>query len=751
MSGIRTGVARIVGLAIALGLSLLLLVAREAEAGKYSVAQCGWYLGADASWADTTGGAKFRPEAYCVKPLGTDPFDGAHMKSFTRAASTVSGTRFARWRWEAPPGTAITRVSGTWWQTLHDGMEQRIGAGTWSGGFEPFAIATSTNVTPRNFVAGFAYPVPAIEDRLLCARGESKWCGLDRTSWSAVRALTITVEDNGAPGAGIGGDLLAGGWRRGAQNVDFWGGDVGAGIRFGETSIDGSRVNLTEYPCAKALVGSEWRATQMRPCSLGVSGRTTVGTGAFSDGPHTVSHCVTDFAGNVGCTPGQTVGIDNNAPAHPRGIALAGGDAWRRVNDFDLSWSNPDQGPASPIWGAFWRITGPASFDTGVKLAPGRDVTAIADRTLPRPGIYEIQVWLRDEAGNEAPGSAVTVPLRFDDLAPGIAFAAETAPGLPEVVRAGIADAHSGPAKGEIQYRRLGTDRWLELPTKLEPGEGAGTARLAARLPELAPGTYAFRAEAVDVAGNAATTTRRADGTEMAVRVVAGAAVAGKPAAAAIARAKTRVFARLRWGSRRGPSVTVPFGAAAILSGRLVNADGAGLSGRGLRVVSRPSRGALARKRVAVVKTGSHGGFRLPLAAGPSRRITVSFQGDAGFDSSRRTALALRVQGGVILHAAPRSLRTGETVRFWGRVRARGAPVPRRGKLVAIQYFELAARRWRPVMFVRSDQSGRFRAQYRFRYVSGSARVRLRAVALAEERWPYAPGASRPTIVRVAG
>jgi hypothetical protein len=90
-------------------------------------------------------------------------------------------------------------------------------------------------------------------------------------------------------------------------------------------------------------------------------------------------------------------------------------------------------------------------------------------------------------------------------------------------------------------------------------------------------------------------------------------------------------------------------------------------------------------------------------------------------------------------------------VLLWGRVRARAAPLPRRGKLVAIQYYESESRLWRPVLVTRSDHSGRFRARYRFRYVVGTARIRLRAVALAEERWPYAPGASRPVMVRVTG
>jgi hypothetical protein len=729
-------------------------MASDARGAKYTVAQCGWHVGADADWADTTGGAKFRSDAYCVTPPGADPFEGAHLKSFTRdGAATVSGTRFARWRWVAPPGTGITRVSGSWWHALHDGMQQRIGVGTASGGFNVFASAEATDVTPRNFVAGFSSAMPLLEDRLLCARAESKWCSLEPGSWSAVRALTITVEDNAAPGAGIGGDLTGGGWRRGTQGVGFWGSDAGGGIRFGETLLDGARVALTEYPCAKELIAGEWRGTRMRPCEPSASGAANVATANFSDGPHVLGHCATDFAGNTACVTPRTVLIDNNPPAHPRSLSLDGGEVWRRVNDFDLTWANPDQGQASPVGGASWRVLGPAGFDTGIQFAPGRNLTALRDLRAPRPGTYSLQVWLRDEAGNEAPTSAVAVPLRFDDVAPGVAFEAASGTGMPDAIRADIADEHSGPAAGSVYCRRLGVPQWTELPTKFEAGEAPGEARLIARIPgDLDPGTYVFRADAADAAGNTASTTRRSDGTEMALRKMPLAAPAQQPAkAAAMPVAKTRVFAHLRWRHRRGPRVTVPFGAGAALSGRLVNADGAGLAGRRLRVVSRPSRGALARRRVDTVRTGSHGGFRLALPVGPSRRVTVSFRGEPGLAAARRPALALRVRGGVVFHASPRALHTGHLVRLQGRVRTRGAPLPRRGKVVAVQYYESAAHRWRPVLMTRTDHGGRFQTRYRFRYVSGTALIRLRAVALAEERWPYAPGASQAVTVHVSG
>jgi hypothetical protein len=752
VSETRVGRLRVVTIVVGLVLSLGLLGAREATAGKYAVAQCGWHLDADAAWAETTGGAKFRPDAYCATPPAADPFSGAHLKSFTRdGQQTVSGTRFARWRWTAPPGTGITQVRGTWWHALHDGLEQRLGTYLGNGSFDVFAAAWSTDTTPRDFVAGFSPPRWAFEDRLLCARAESSFCGLAAGSWSALRALTITVEDDGAPTGSIGGDLTSSGWQRGPRSIVVWGSDVGGGVRFSETILDGARVALTEYPCAKAMIGGEWRATRMRPCDLAVSTEQPVATTGFSDGPHTLTHCLTDFAGNVGCLPQRTVYFDNTAPAHPRSPAVVGGEGWRRIDDFDLSWANPDQGRGSPIWGAYWRITGDSGYDTGVQLAGGREVTALPDRTLPASGAYVLHLWLRDEAGNDSPSSAVEVPLRLDNVPPGVAFAGDSGAGFPGSVRADVFDRHSGPASGELRYRRLGTDSWTELPAKLvrASGSGPGEAQLIAPLPDsLPPGTYLFRADAVDAAGNAASTTRRADGTEMAFR---------KPApqprqpAGVESRAKARIFARLRWRKRRGSSLTVPFGARATLAGRLVDAEGAGLAGRRLRIVARPSRGAFASTAREIVVTGRHGGFRLDLPAGPSRRIGVAFGGDERLDPALRAPLSLRVRGGVVFHAAPASLRTGEVVRLWGRVRTKGAPIPRRGKLVAIQYLETATGLWRPVLVTRSDHSGRFRARYRFRYVSGQASIGLRAVALPEERWPYAPGPSRRLVVRVSG
>lgn len=740
MSGTRGGVGRIAAMGIALAVMLMLALAAEARAQKYSVAQCGWFVGADADWADNTNGVKFHSEGFCVPSPGSGPLDGVHLKSLTRDGQVVvTGTRFARWRWTAPPGTGITKVRASWWHALHDGLEQRIGVGTPTGGFEPFETASTTDTTPTEFVAGFPTPMPALEDRLLCARVDTKTCSLSSQSWTGLRALTITIEDPTAPTAGIGGELLGGGWRRGGQSVLVDAADAGSGVRFGETILDGARVGLTEFACAKVEVGGEWRGAAMRPCATGAQATQAVATMSFSDGPHQVSACAADFAGNSGCSAARTVLIDNNAPAHPRAPQLASGEGWSRTNDFDLSWSNPDQGAASPIAGAAWRLTGPNGYDSGVKFAAGQGLAKLDDLQVPAAGVYPLQVWLRDEAGNEAPASAVTVPLRFDDVPPKVAFAAGDA-AAGEVV-AEVADADSGPAGGTISFRRADSQDWTELATRLAPSEGSGSARLAARMPELASGNYLFKVDAADAAGNTASSTLRADGTQMSVH---------RPGPSEDPREPSRLFARLRGRRGQGETLTVPFGAPAALSGRLVREDGAGIAGRQMRIAIRPADGARAPATLATVLTGRRGGFELRLGPGPSRHLVVSFDGDTAIEPASRPPLELRVQTSVSLGAAPRGLANGQVVRFRGRVRGRGAPMPRHGKLVAIQYLDTRARRWRPVLIAHADFGGRFHARYRFHGIGSAATIRFRATALSENRWPYAPGSSRPVTVHVS-
>jgi hypothetical protein len=595
----------------------VLVFAAPARAAKYAVAQCGDSAGVDAEWLDSTGGRGFGHEAPC--------------KSFVRGgAGSLPAGALAHWRWVAAPGTAITAVRGIWWQTLHGSFQHRLGSGT-PGGFEELARSANT-AAPSGFVARLRAPGHSFESRLLCARASGR-CEARPVSFAAVRAAVLTLEDPSRPRPTAGGDLLAGGWRRGGQELAYSATDAGSGLRFSEMLIDGRRAALVEHPCRKTIIDGALHATAMRPCALRQSGVQQLDTARLSDGRHRIRSCAEDFARNRACTEPREVSIDNTAPGGPIGLAVLGGDAWRRVNSFDLAWRNPDQGPGSEIAAAGYRITGPGGFDSGVHYAQGHRIGSLHDLTVPASGAYTAEVWLRDEAGNEAPAEGASATLRLDQEAPSVAFAPRQDRRRPELVRALLGDEHSGPAGGRILFRPLGRGRWRPLPTRLVSGS-PGTAELRAHFPgeRVAPGRYALRAEAADVAGNHALSGRRQGGAPMILRA-------------------------------------------------------------------------------------------------PLRRRAVT----------------------VILRVSPRRIVTGETVRFSGRVIAPDQAAPLRGRTVQLQYLERETHRWRLALLVRTGASGRFARQYRFRHITGLARIRLRAVLVAQPGWPYAAGASPPIELTVRG
>lgn len=453
----------------------------------------------------------------------------------------------------------------------------------------------------------------------------------------------------------------------------------------------------------------------------------------------------------------------------PLGLQVEGGSEWRQANDYDVFWANPFGGQ---VVGADWRIYSASGYDSGAQFTPGFGLTELRDLRLPAAGSYGLLVWLRDASGFELPSLAAEVKLRLDDVAPAISFlpGGAPAPAPPRLV-AYVADPLSGVVDGTISYRGADQTRWSDLPSTLAAG-ALGT-ELTAATPQLEPGaTYLLRAEARDAAGNVAETTVRVDGAPATVGPGAGAGGAagsggsggtsgsgggdrGRGAGSGPTGAgagSIRLQARLVGGRRHGggaATLTVDAGERVMLTGRLSD-DGSGVAGQRLRVVSRPARGAHGGRTVATATSGPRGSFRLPLAPGPSRRIVVVFAGGDGLTPARRR-LTLRVRGAVSLRAARTRLRTGEVLRLSGRVGHRGARVPRPGKLVTISYRERETHRWRPVLVTRTDRAGRFHASYRFRYVSGRARILLRATAPAEAAWPYAPGSSRPLSVEVRG
>jgi len=387
------------------------------------------------------------------------------------------------------------------------------------------------------------------------------------------------------------------------------------------------------------------------------------------------------------------------------------------------------------------------------------DTAGLAD------GAHTVAGCATDFAGDQGCASEATVDV--DNSPPAVAFAA----GAEGEVTATASDRYSGVAAGTISMRDADAGGWTDLPTEVDR-DGSGTATLTARLPgDLGAGDF-VRVAATDVAGNSSS-------TQMPLPSGGGGEAKDTPAPGKVGKGGSGADGRPGAGGRSGPGpgahlpagratrlsvhlvadrdrsggsvLTVDFGTAVEVRGRLTGARGRGVEGRPVFVVVRGAAGTGGAPERRRLVTGRGGRFGLRLPAGTSRRVVVSFPGGGGLAAAPRRSLALRVRAAVTLAAEPVELETGESVRLRGRVQLGPARVSRRGKIVAIQYLERATGRWRPALVVHTDAEGRFDTSYRFRYVTGLARIRLRATAPAEGGWPFARGSSAPVTVTVHG
>ena len=516
MSGTRGGRGRIVALGVGLALALLLLAASEAKAGKYAVAQCGWHLGVRRRLGRHDGRGEVPPglllrDARRRRPVRRRPSEELHPR---RAADRLRHPfrplaldDAARHRHRPGQRKLVARPPRRLRAAARHGRRRRRLRSLCLGRRDrrhaarlrrrllasPVGLRRPAALRPRRgkvlqprtgLLVGVAGPDHH-------GRGR---CGADRVD-----------RRRRSPRRG---------WRRGAQGLAGLGrGRRGRGpLRRNDASM-APAWRSPSTPARRLMIGGEWRATTMRPCDTAVAAAQTIATDGFSDGPHQLVHCLTDFAGNVGClAPAHDPG--RQQPAGPPALAgLAGGEGWRRVNDFDLAWSNPDQGAASPIAGAYWRITERRRLR---QRRPARRAGATSPRSptarFPPPaptssisGCATKRATTRRRPRSTCRCASTTFP-------PASPSRPTEGGGFPDSVSADLYDEHSGPAGGELRYRRLGADSWTDLQARFVRGDAAGKGQLTARLPEsLAPGTYVFRAEAVDAAGNAAasTTARR--------------------------------------------------------------------------------------------------------------------------------------------------------------------------------------------------------------------------------------------------
>jgi hypothetical protein len=340
-----------------------------------------------------------------------------------------------------------------------------------------------------------------------------------------------------------------------------------------------------------------------------------------------------------------------------------------------------------------------------------------ADLTIDIDGSHTVGYAAYDLAGNDSGEKAVQV--RVDGTPPTAAFEQPPVddPRRLEVV---VRDAASGISDGQIEMRRTGAGTYRALDTRLEAG------RLVAQLDDDVPdGRYELRARVRDRAGNETVSSDRVGGDRMTVTL------------------PIRTPTRLQLETAARP---VGHRVRPLIRGRLTTSGGQPLAKATVTVLDRDPAGGDLRP-IGSVETNAKGRFRhRALARRPSRAIRYSYAGTRTIRPAFRD-VAIRVRAGLTLSVNRTWLLNGQSVVFSGRLR--GRPLPRDGKLIALQ----AKRRgsWTTFGVPRVNRRGAFKLRYRFTATTGLRKYRFRALAAKGAGYPYETGASRGLVVTVRG
>jgi hypothetical protein len=410
-----------------------------------------------------------------------------------------------------------------------------------------------------------------------------------------------------------------------------------------------------------------------------------------------------------------------------------------------VSWINPVETDRAPIVAASYELCAVGAGTCIRRRADGANVSELRV-AVPAQGQWKLSLWRRDAAGNESAAAAsVPVILRYDAEPPELAFEPPPASD-PTLVTVPVTDRVSGLAGGAIEISRQGSSVWQALPAQQEG------SRLVARLDDAAmpSGIYALRARAHDQAGNERSTTQRVDGRPMVLALplrIASHMKAGIRHTRVVRRTERRGGERHRIPRRvtvLRRSARVGLGRRVKVVGQITNRDGQGIPGAEVRVFSRPV--SKPDQLVGVVQTDGQGRFTYAATGTMSRALRFAYGGSPLVLPTQRQ-VKLRVPAVTSLRVSRRRVVNGQAVTFEGRVRS--TPLPRGGKLVALQV--KLSDRWQTFRTTRGDDAGRWSVRYRFKRTRGVQHYRFRAALPREAGYPFELGRSRSLTVRVRG
>lgn len=505
---------------------------------------------------------------------------------------------------------------------------------------------------------------------------------------------------------------------------------------------------------AEIAHGGGW--VTLAEAGAGATARTVSVPAAIADGVHVWRVIAADVAGNSRTTTGQgSIIVDTTAPTL---AAELPGD-WVRSAALR---ARIDDNLAGELGLGDIEVDVNAAADGG---GGGEWVRVLTTRPKPGESVVPLDLGavtdgvhlVRARARNGGPfgGSLVTertLTLRLDRTGPsvsGVVF--QAAPGGLMRASWSAEDVHSGVARAVVQW--ADGDTWRTLGQG-DARDGAGN--LVVDATTVAPGQHRMRVVAVDAAGNTGMTDAAASvppGATSSARTEGGAASGesgfGSSAADPWARLRSARLHLAVPGARVTPARggrtvlvrTTAVGRPVAVRARLLDASRRPIAGA--EVEARGHRGVvLARGR-----TSRTGAVQLTVRpeAGGTLRVGVP-AGGVLLPARGERDVQLRVRARVVMRRVPRSVRTGDTILFAGRVHPAPGRLGMAGrKGVVLEWRDPLRGVWRPVVNARVRPNGTFSVPWRFA-LRGVA-VPLRARVPAEIGWPLLPAVSQRMVV----
>ena len=199
----------------------------------------------------------------------------------------------------------------------------------------------------------------------------------------------------------------------------------------------------------------------------------------------------------------------------------------------------------------------------------------------------------------------------------------------------------------------------------------------------------------------------------------------------------------------------VGYGKRVWVRGRLAEKSGRGVSGVKIKIgtaSTAQSSGDRAYKIVGRVKTTKNGVFRYLLPKGGGRHVKAFYEGSSTRRRTESRAITLFVKSRVGLKLRPKKLPNGRRVRLSGRVYFQGDEMPKRGKIVELQFRNRSGKkaRWQTFRSIRtSGKRGRFKTSHKFKFIAYKQRIKFRVKVPAEAGWSYSTSTSRSRSVVV--